>query len=357
MLPLEKIVKNLRDGIVVLSVDKTVEAWLGASEQMFGWTAGEAMGKNADALLDPKDANGNKCCFGHCVDGKHLAITKGIPEQEMQTATKDGSGIWIGVTTSFERDGNGKIARSVVVVRDITRRKKVDLEKSDVISAVSHELRSPLTSVKGFTATLINKWDRLDDEQKKHLLLTINTDADRVTRLIGELLDISRIELGRLALRRQQVSVSDIATRVVDRIRHRTDKHRIDLKVDDDLPRVFADPDKLEQVLTNLVENAVKYTEGGTVTVSARMDEGVAGMLKLLVADQGEGIPEEHRTQVFGKFFRRGDRTGAPSGVGLGLYISKGLVEAHGGHIWVEEAPPELGGGALFAFTLPISAS
>lgn len=351
MLPLEKIVQSLRDGIIVLSAEKTIEAWLGASPQMFGWAADEAVGQDANALLDPRDTNGNKICFGGCKDQKHLVITKGIPEQEMKASTKDGRGVWIGATTSFERADNGAIKHTVVVVRDITRRKMIDLEKSDVISAVSHELRSPLTSVKGFTSTLINKWDRLDDEQKKHLLLTINTDADRVTRLIGELLDISRIELGRLALRRQQVNLPEIAKRVVDRVGHRTERHRIELHIPQDLPAVFADPDKVEQVLTNLVENAVKYTEGGTVTVSIGVSDGT---MRLQVADQGEGIPEEHRTQVFGKFFRRGDRTGAPSGVGLGLYISKGLVEAHGGHIWVEDAS---GGGALFAFTLPISES
>jgi signal transduction histidine kinase len=235
----------------------------------------------------------------------------------------------------------------VAVARDITRRKRVDLAKSETISAVSHELRSPLTSVKGFTATLLSKWDRLDDETKKHLLFTIDTDADRVTRLIGELLDVSRLEAGRLHLQRQMVCIVDVAREVVERVGHLSSKHMIGMDFPDAFPEVYADPDKIQQVLTNLVENAVKYTAGGRVDVTGSYADGT---VQVAVSDEGEGIPAEHRHQVFGKFFRR--IGGSPTGTGLGLYITKGLIEAHGGHIWVDEAP---GGGAVFAFTLPVA--
>ena len=339
---------QLPDAVVVLAADKRVVAWTGAAQRLFGWSAGEMAGAQIDERLAPEDGNGNPCCFGPADPRRVLRTVKRMPEQEILATTKAGGQVWIGVACGFERDGAGRVARVVAVARDITRRKRIDLAKSETISAVSHELRSPLTSVKGFTSTLLNKWDRLDDETKKHLLFTIDTDADRVTRLIGELLDVSRLEAGRLYLHRQMVPVSQVARRVVERVAPLSSKHTLEAVFPDVFPDVYADPDKVQQVLTNLVENAVKYTDGGHVRVTGSpVDAGV----QVTVSDEGEGIPPEHRHQVFNKFFRR--IGGSPTGTGLGLYISKGLVEAHGGRIWVEEAP---GGGALFAFTLPVSA-
>ncbi|HLF69585.1 MAG TPA: ATP-binding protein, partial [Actinomycetota bacterium] len=308
-------------------------------------------GSRIDELIDTHDVNGNQCPIGASPRLERMPTVKATPEQEFLARTKSGEEVWVGVTCNFERDGASKITRTIAVMRDIRRRKLIDLAKSEVISAVSHELRSPLTSVKGFTSTLLHKWDRFDDDTKKHLLLTINTDADRVTRLIGELLDVSRLEAGRLQLRRQMVPVADVAHRVVERIQPRSTEHALSSRFPDGFPEVFCDPDKVEQVLTNLVENAVKYTESGEVVVTGVVEESV---VKISVTDHGPGIPPEQRAQVFGKFFRRGETARAenPTGTGLGLYISKGLVEAHGGRIWIEDPDHR---GACFAFTLPRS--
>ncbi|MEO7804714.1 MAG: ATP-binding protein, partial [Actinomycetota bacterium] len=310
-----------------------------------GFNETEAVGQFVDELLSPTDSNGNRCCIG-ASPHPDLHIIKGLPEQEICVKSKLGNDVWVGLTTSFERDGE---RRAFVVARDIAKRKRIDLAKSEVISAVSHELRSPLTSVKGFTSTLLNKWDRFDDETKKHLLTTINSDADRVTRLIGELLDISRLEAGRLELHRQMVSLPTIAAKVIDRVGMRAENHSLHNDIAGDFPDVFADPDKVEQVLTNLVENAVKYTPKGSVTLTAS-DQG--DRIEIAVTDEGVGIPEEQKQQIFIKFFRRGAavRADNPTGTGLGLYISKGLVEAHGGTLWVEDAE---GKGSSFRFTIP----
>lgn len=345
----EAILERIREAVIVLGPDKRVVEWRGAARRLFGWSREEIVGEGIEERLRPTDANGNPACIGPCGPRALLRIARGTPEHEMLATTKDGGTIWIGVTCSFDRGGDGRVVRTVAVARDISRRKSVDLAKSEVISAVSHELRSPLTSVKGFTSTLLNKWDRFDDETKKQLLFTINTDADRVTRLIGELLDVSRLEAGRLQLRRQMVQIATIAGRVVERIQPRADKHILRTQFANGFPEVFADADKVEQVLTNLVENAVKYTEEGEVTVSGTVEDAY---VRISVADQGEGIPADQRMQVFGKFFRRGARTDSPTGTGLGLYISKGLIEAHGGRIWVDEGQD---GGAVFSFTLPAS--
>ncbi|MCA1840335.1 MAG: ATP-binding protein [Actinomycetota bacterium] len=344
-----EVVSQLRDAIIVLDPAGKVVDWLGAAEHLFGWDQAAMIGADINERFGPRDANGSKCSIGVPPSAAKLRTITGTPEQEYLVKTRSGEDLWVGITCSFARDANSKISRTIAVVRDITRRKGIDLAKSEVISAVSHELRSPLTSVKGFTSTLLNKWDRFDDETKKHLLFTINTDADRVTRLINELLDFSRLEAGRLQLRRQRIAIPDIAHRVIDRIQPRAEAHKLTTEFPDDFPETFADPDKVEQVLTNLVENAVKYTDSGEVKVSGAWDDAT---VSIWVSDQGDGIPLEHRSQVFGKFFRRGERAGNPTGTGLGLYISKGLLEAHGGRIWVDEAP---GGGAVFTFTLPRS--
>lgn len=345
----DELLSKIRDAVVVLDSAGNVTAWRGAAERIFGYTADEILGRNLEELLQPTDANGNKTCLGACGPLAKMRMVKAMPEADVLVKDARGEDIWIGFTYSFDRNQGGEIVQTVAVARDISRRKTIDMNKSEVISAVSHELRSPLTSVKGFTKTLLDKWDRFDDETRKHFLLTINTDADRVTRLITELLDVSRIEAGRLQLRRHRIQVGDIARRVADRIQPRADDHQIEVRFPEEFPEVFADQDKVEQVLTNLVENAVKYTPSGKVSVTGEVD---ISQIQVSVCDEGEGIPADHRLQVFGKFFRRGERAGNPTGTGLGLYISKGLVEAHGGRIWVDEAP---GGGAMFAFTLPRS--
>jgi PAS domain S-box-containing protein len=344
-----EVLNALPDAVVVLSPDRKVTGWFSASERLFGYRSDEVAGKPIDQLLTPTDENGNPCCFGPCEPDRVLSITREMSEYEILVTRKDGRPMWIGLRCAFERDAERRLTEIVAVARDASKRKRVDLEKSEVISAVSHELRSPLTSVKGFTSTLINKWDRFDDETKLQLLRTVNSDTDRVTRLLGELLDISRIEAGRLQLRRHFLKLEEIIERVIHRIEPQASSHRIKSASPKEVPAVFADPDKVEQVLTNLVENAAKYTEGGLIQVSCDTEDG---FVRVSVSDEGEGIPPEHRQQVFRKFFRHGGKAQAPSGTGLGLYIAKGLVEAHGGRTWVQEAP---GGGALFAFTLPTS--
>jgi PAS domain S-box-containing protein len=348
--PLEDIVARLRDALIVLDAKRHITGWYGAAPRMLGWSEDEVLGKPVDDLLQPRDANGNPTCIGPADPDLVLGITTGTPEQEFLVETNGRPELWLGACCSYERDASGSIHRITVVARDITRRKRIDMAKSEVISAVAHELRSPLTSVKGFTSTLLHRWDRFDDETKKHLLVTIESDADRVTRLIGELLDVSRIEAGRLELRRYPIDITEIAQKVTGRLAPTAANHELSMAFPPDFPAVFGDPDKLEQVLTNLVENATKHTEAGQVHVTGVVEDS---KVRISVADEGEGIPKEHRLAVFGKFFRRNSgRVGSPSGTGLGLFISKGLVEAHGGRIWVEAGDT---GGAVFTFTLPVA--
>jgi signal transduction histidine kinase len=223
-------------------------------------------------------------------------------------------------------------------------------EKSGIaiISTVAHELRSPLTSVKGYTSLMLNRWDRLAEEQKRMMLEQVHHDADRVTRLVTELLDISRLETGRLVLRRQIVDLSGMAASVLDKVRFTVPALDCTINFPDEFPRVYADPDKIEQVLTNLVENAAKYGSTDGMRVTGTLE---GGFVVVSVSDTGPGIPIEDLPHVFTKFFRRDH--GKPTGTGLGLWISRGLVEAHGGELTVRSEP---GAGSTFRFTLPTDA-
>jgi len=245
------------------------------------------------------------------------------------------------------------LQRLVISLRGAQQRERLERSRAELVSTVAHELRSPLTSVKGFTATLLNKWGRFTDDQKRVMLETVNADADRVTRLITELLDVSRIESGRMEVHQQLVDLPDRARKIIaGRVAAGDSEDRFRLEVRDGLPETWLDADKIDQILSNLVENAVRHGAGiVTIVVEpAHLDDeeatGEPDAAAVAVRDQGEGIAPDVAPRVFRQFWR-GKRRG---GTGLGLYIVKGLVEAQGGTIGVRRAP---GGGAEFRFIMP----
>jgi signal transduction histidine kinase len=233
-----------------------------------------------------------------------------------------------------------------VSIRSARARERLDRERSDLVATVAHELRSPLTGVKGFVATLLAKWDKLNDDQKKMMLETVNVDADRLTRLIAELLDVARIDTGRLSLHPRPVDFCAAVERVVASVRAGTGRE-VAFVVDGDLPSVTADPDKLAQVVTNLVDNALRHGEGAvTLTASPILGRTPYGGVRLHVDDEGEGISPDIRSRVFTKFWKHGTRGGS----GLGMYIVHGLVTAHGGSVDITDSPA---GGARVTLTWP----
>jgi hypothetical protein len=173
-------------------------------------------------------------------------------------------------------------------------RRRLEATRSDLVSTVSHELRSPLTSVKGFTKTLLAKWDRFTDEQKQQMLSTVNEDADRVTRLLGELLDVSRIDAGRLQLKRQMVDLSELMDRVLERVNGGSGADRVVAELDP-LPKLYVDPDKIKQVVLNLVENGLKYSEGPVSVTAARR----AGDTVLVTVTGVKVTPDLRKARVF----------------------------------------------------------
>jgi signal transduction histidine kinase len=333
----------LPDPTVRLDAARVVVAANAAAVALAGRSlVGEAL---ADTL-EPLDADG-RGVFGTCwPSSASLRSVTLMPEQDLTVRVAGGDRSPVRATARYERDAGGSLSGAVLVLRPADRRGPAEPAGAEVIATVSHELRSPLTSVKGYTSLLINRWDRIADDQKLLMLEQIHHDADRVTRLITELLDISRLETGRLVLRRQLVDLPTMAAEVVARLSVVHPALDCTVAFPNGFPRVYADPDKLEQVLTNLVENAAKYGSADDVRIDGTADgEGVA----VTVTDRGEGIPAADLPRVFEKFFRRDH--GKPTGTGLGLWISRGLVEAHGGTLTAARAE---GGGTSFRFTLPI---
>jgi signal transduction histidine kinase len=330
--------------------------------RLTGLDPAEVIGKFVFDVLPLRDAEGRD--WWVYADPYHgLPTRTRHPERSLYLA--DGTEILVSIGYVREdrtRGGARKprpVKKLVISLRGAQQRERLERSRAELVSTVAHELRSPLTSVKGFTATLLNKWGRFTDDQKRVMLETVNADADRVTRLITELLDVSRIESGRMEVHRQLVDVPDRARKIIaGRVAAGDAEDRFRLEVLEGLPETWLDADKIDQILGNLVENAVRHGAGiVTIVVEpARLEgEDDPAAVAVSVRDQGEGISPDVAPRVFRQFWRGKPRGGSRrgqhgGGTGLGLYIVKGLVEAHGGTICVRRAP---GGGAEFRFTVP----
>ena len=338
---------SLPDAVLQLDLGHCVVAANATACRLTGHPLERLIGSDCATLLVARSRDGRRVW----VDGWHpstrLRSVRSMPEQEVTIRTAAGQDVRTFIAGSYQRDDGGRLTGVVLVLREAGRRAHQAATGIEIVSTVSHELRSPLTSVKGYTSLLLNRWGRLRDDQKQFMLEQVNHDADRVTRLVTELLDISRLETGRLVLRPQLVDLARLAGSVVDKVKLEYPDLEATLAFSDHFPKVFADPDKVEQVLTNLVENACKYASPKGLAV---VGEATAGdEVSVTVTDKGEGIPAADLHKVFTKFYRRSE--GRPTGSGLGLWISRGLVEAHNGRLVAESNP---GQGTSFRFTLPL---
>lgn len=338
---------RLPDGVVVVGPDHAIAGINRVAERLTGWLREEAIGRPYGEVLRIRDGAG-MLVHEHADPFAHQPrMATGTPERTYKLYRRDGTERWVALRSAFGRDADGSIVSIIATMRDISRRRGAEQSAYELIATLAHDLRSPLTSVKGFTSTILRNWDRFGDDQKQHMLQTIEWDANRMNRLLTDLLDVARLESGRLELKRQEIDLVEIATAVAERIGMDADSHRIILDFPVGFPKVMADPGKMEQVLVNLVENAVRHGDPGTIAVAGEQrPEG----LVVRVTDAGPGIDPGHLPYVFKKFYRpsRGERA---KGTGLGLYICKGIVEAHGGEIVVERTAPS---GTVFAITLPV---
>jgi signal transduction histidine kinase len=225
-----------------------------------------------------------------------------------------------------------------------------DASLGELIAAVSHELRQPLASIRGLTEMMLGHWSDFTEDEKAQMLQGVLHDAERVGRLIDELLDVSRLGSGRVAFHKKETDLAALAARVVKNIKVSYPELEAAIEVDVEVATVVADPFKLEQVLANILENACKYGSPADVRIRAsRLPGHGPGQVEVSVSDKGGGIPAEHLPHVTEKFYRGAD--GKPSGLGLGLWISRQIVEGHGGEL---SAMSVAGEGTTVSFTIPL---
>lgn len=258
--------------------------------------------------------------------------------------------VWVSASGAPIKDSQGNLLGAVVTVTDVTRLHELLEQRDDILRAVSHDLRTPLTVIQGQAQLLERSLKRARGlEREVSSASAIVESAQRMNSLIEDLVDAIRMQAGGLTMNRQPVEMRSYVLHLLERLSGVFETQRIKVEIPPDLPRVSADPDRLERILINLLSNALKYSWPGTdVTLAGQSSDAE---VTISVSDHGPGIPPEDLRRLFRRFFRaRAER--APHGLGLGLYITRQLVEAHGGRIWAESA---VGQGSTFYFTLPVA--
>jgi len=332
------------DGIIVANEEGIVVSTNAALRRMARVPETMLLGRHLADAMPLDDLNGNmwfECSQPY--DG--LDIRTRISEQSWWSPR----GNEYLVTAALIRDKpRGTVIKVIVSVRSARLRTMRDRERSSLVATVAHELRSPLTGIKGFASTLLTKWEKFSDEQRQFMLETVDADADRLTRLITELLDAARIDAGRLTIKRGPVHLDEIVRRVLTNVSAGTG-HPFELTIRDDVPLIWGDADRLTQVVTNLIENAMRHGHGlRQILVQRTRHPDFSDGVSLQILDNGPGIPVQERERVFSRFWRSGPGAGS----GLGMYIVKGILDQHGGKIHILDSE---GGGANVMVWLPIN--
>jgi PAS domain S-box-containing protein len=324
------ILANIADGIVAVDRESHVVLWNEAAERITGVSASDALDRTIEDVL------GRTLSVAGGVPGGHVAIQRGTEE------------VWLSVTEAVMRDPVDAVAGRIFAFRDISADRLVEEMKSEFVATVSHELRGPLTSIYGFAETLLREDVLFGEEERRTFLTYIASESERLTSIVDALLNVARMDTGDLQVELAPTDVRSVVSEVVGGVQEPTENgHRFVLDLPDAPLAAQADGDKLRQILSALLDNAVKFSPyGGTVTIAARRTED---SVEVTVEDEGVGIAQSEQERIFRKFYRGRDST---AGTGLGLFIAEGLVMAMGGQITVRS---EEGKGSQFKFDLPLA--
>jgi signal transduction histidine kinase len=232
-------------------------------------------------------------------------------------------------------------------VRDITHFRTAEQVKSTFISVVSHELRTPVALIKGYASTLRRDDAHWDREIIKDSLAVIEEEADRLSTMIDDLLDASRLQAGGLSLNKLDISIPTLAERLAERFMTQTGSRQISIDFPENFPVVLADETRIGQVLSNLISNAIKYAPEGEIKISGQTRPE---QIIVCVSDEGPGIDPRDMPHIFDRFYRAAETVNTTKGAGLGLYLARAIIEAHGGRMWID---PKIDSGACICFSLP----
>jgi PAS domain S-box-containing protein len=329
--------------IITMNTERIIEGWSRGAELIFQYTAREVIGKSADIIFTDKD------------------IAAGAPQQEMEKAKNEGKaederwhkrkdGTLFFVNGTMRPIYDAALTGYVKVARDMTQQKLIEQQKEDFIGIASHELKTPVTSIKAYTELLQEMCNEGDYVSGAPLIKKLSAQVDRLIELVHSLLDTTMLAEGGLALQLEQFKIGELIEECVENLQRGATSSHIIVRCKNET-FIYADRDRIRQVLTNLISNALKYSpNGGQVTVDCcETAEGI----KVGVHDEGIGISKEMQAKVFDRFFRvNGANANTFPGMGLGLYIAFNIIQRHGGKIWIESEP---GKGSVFYFVLPYS--
>ncbi len=348
---LQAILENTADGLMIIDGQWRIVGFNQALEALTGWRREEVLGKTCGEVFALQDREGNVCAARCPLVGLRAGELPPLIYAEGQTRTRDGRPRFVGITYAPFFDEAGRFQGAIGSVRDITPLKEAQREKDLFIASVSHELKTPVAIIKGYAETLAREDARWDRQTLRQGLQAIQEEADRLNRLLDDLLEASRIQAGLLQLEPGPVDLASLLERLVRDFQAQTERHTLQLHLEADLPPVRGDGARLRHIFENLLSNALKYSPaGGAVQVEARRVDD--GWVEVQVRDQGVGIPPDELPHIFDPFYRtRSEMRDAVRGVGLGLYIARALVEAHGGKIWAES---QVGRGSTFHVRLPV---
>ena len=340
------VVETAGDAIISIDSEGNAIYWNRAAENVFGYTADEVLRKPISSLIVPERFHSSH------LEGLQRVVSTGETKimgntVEIEGRRKDGTDFPLELTLATWKTGEGTFFTAII--RDITERKELDELKDEFIGLVSHELRSPLTVVIGAVNTALTEGERLSAEDTRQLLQDAAQEADSLSYLLGNLLELSRAQADRLVLYVESIHIGSVIEDLLQKMGRRYTSHRFIADLPKDLPPIPADRLRVERILHNLLENAVKYSPAGSeIRVFAKHERG---RLAIGVQDQGIGISSENQAMLFKPFQRLEDTMRAGiKGIGLGLLVCRRLVEAHGGRIWLESEP---GHGTTLFFTLP----
>jgi len=343
---LDALLDSAADGILILNVDMTIERVNDAFERMYGKSHDELVAGQHDKIIrwvgEPQGPTlAESIANGWPLTPNATLYVEGDLEREPYPPLP------VGVTYAPLLSQDGKLRNLIVSVRDITHFRTADEIKATFISIVSHELRTPVALIKGYASTLRRDDAKWDKSTINDSLAVIEEEADRLSKMIDDLLDASRLQAGGLSLNRADVSLPALAKRVIERLATQTKKHTIVADFPEKFPIVLADETRVEQVIVNLVSNAFKYAPKGEIKISGRVHPE---QVVVSVSDEGPGIEAKDLPHIFDRFYRSTKAVKSTKGAGLGLYLARAIVEAHGGRIWADARPDT---GARIFFSLP----
>jgi len=336
------IVTSSDDAIVSKTLDGTITSWNTAAERMFGYPAEEAIGQPITLIIPPELHQEEVDILGK--------LRRGIRIQHYETVRlrKDGTKVAVSLSISPVKDRAGNIIGAAKIARDITERLELERRKDEFISMASHEPKTPITTLKGFTQLLRRKLEGQGLPEAVPTLTKMEAQVNRLTRLIDELLDVSKIQAGRVDYEEEPVDLAALLRETVELLQASSPTHTLLIRGTHQA-WIMGDQDRLGQMLTNLITNAIKYSpQANKVDLSITVSNMT---VTLRVRDYGVGIPKADQKNIFDRFYRVRDRHQAFSGLGLGLYITHEIVKQHGGDITVES---EEGKGSTFVVSLPL---